>query len=68
MLGDVKDHGAGRIGVSLVGYGDREREVGLGVILEVDVLHVPRPDLSAVDGVDNLWRRVSYDCMRLCGW
>ena len=68
MLGDVKDNGTGGIGVSLVGYGDREREVGLRVILEVDVLHVPRPDLSAVDGVDNLWHRVSCDCMRLCGW
>ena len=54
MLGDVKDHSTGRVRVGLVGDGDRECEVGLCVVLEVDVLHVPGPNLCAIDGVDDL--------------
>ena len=61
MLGDVSDDRAGGIRVRRVGYGNRESEIGLCVVLELDVRLVPRPDLRVVDGIDYLTAQNRYE-------
>lgn len=54
VLCKIGNNSAVGVGGGVVLDGDREREVGLCMILELDVRHVPRPDLSAINGVDDL--------------
>ena len=54
MLRQIGNDGAGRVRRRFIVDGDREGEVRLSVVLEFDVCHVPRADLSVVYGVDDL--------------
>ena len=54
MLCDVGNDSAVRVSGSVVLDGDRESEIGLRMIFELNVRHVSRPDLSDVNGVDDL--------------